>query len=128
MNINIRSSDSPVTRLLINRSEEIMEEERVVDKLFFTTSIVSLFLFYIPKHESLTSRSDLEVLIRYRILLTLNLRLYYTNCFIYALEQYEVPSNKIDVIRIYLVSIYVNIKDIEYLSKLLKLGFIYTPR
>ena len=55
---------------------------------------------------------------------SLNLRLYYTNCFIYTLEQYGVPSDKIALIRSYLVSIYVKIKDIGYLGKLLKLFFI----
>ena len=55
---------------------------------------------------------------------TLNPTFYYTNYFIYALEQYEVPSDKIVVIRSYLVSIYIKIKDIKYLDKLLKLMFI----
>ena len=77
-----------------------------------------------PKLQSLTSRSDLELLIRYRILPTLNPTFYYTNCFVYALEQYGVPSDKITVIRSYLVGIYVNIKVIRYLGKLLKLFFI----
>ena len=101
-----------------------MKEEGHVDKSFYTTNIVGLFSLHIPKHQSLTSRSDLELLIRYRIFPTLNPTFYYTNCFIYAPEQYGVPSDKIDVIRSYLVGIYVKIKDIRYLGKLLKLGFI----
>ena len=36
----------------------------------------------------------------------------------------RVPSDKITTIRSYLVGIYVNIKDIGYLCKLLKLYFI----
>ena len=101
-----------------------MKEEGPVDKSFYTTNIVNLFSFYIPKPQSLTSRSDLKLIICYQILHTLNHTFYYTNCFVYALEQYGVPSDKLDVIRSYLVSIYVKIKDIGYLGKLLKLWFI----
>ena len=101
-----------------------MKEEGSVDKSCYTTNIVGLLSFYIPKLQSLTSRSDLELLVYYRILPTLNPTFYYSNYFIYALEQYGVPSDKIDVIRTYLISIYVKIKDIRYLGKLLKLWFI----
>ena len=100
------------------------EEERPVDKSFYITNIVSLFTFYIPKPQSLTPKSDLELLICYRISPTLNPTFYYTKCFIYAFNQYRFPSDKINIIRSYLVSIYVKIKDIRYLDKLLKLFFI----
>ena len=49
---------------------------------------------------------------------------YYTNYFVYALEQYEIPSDKITVIITYLVSICVEIKDIGYLGKLLKIRIL----
>ena len=61
---------------------------------------------------------------RYRIFPNLNPVFFYTNCFIYALGQYEVPSDKIAIIRSYLVSIYIKLKDIGWLGKLLKLCFI----
>ena len=91
----------------------------------YTVDSIGLFSFYIQKPQSLTSRFDLELLIRYRIFPVLNPTFYYTNYFIYAFEQYEVPSDKITIIRTYLVDIYIKIKDIVYLvSKLLKLCFI----
>ena len=90
----------------------------------YVVGSVGLFSSYILKHQSLTSRSGLELLIHYRILPTLNPTLYYTNCFIYALEQYGFPNDKIVGIRSYLADIYVKIKDIWYLDKLLKLRFI----
>ena len=98
-----------------------MKEEGSVDKSFYTTNIVSLLSFYILKLQSLTSRSDLELLICYQILHSLDPTFYRSNCFIYTHEQYEVPSGKIDVIRSYLVSNYIKIKYIVYLGKLLKL-------
>ena len=64
------------------------EEERVVDKSFYTTNIVGLYSFHILKPQLLTSRSDLELLRRYRIMSTLNPMFYYSNCFMYTLEQY----------------------------------------
>ena len=129
--MNIITSIAPRSGLFENieadermREEVRMNEEGPVDKSFYTTNTVGLFLFYIPKSQSLTSRSNLQLLIRYRILSTLNHMFYYTNYFIYAIEQYGIPSDKIDDIRSYLVSIYVKIKDIGYLGKLLKLCFI----
>ena len=101
-----------------------MKVEGPVDKSFYTTNIVGLFLFYILKHQSLTSRSDLELLIHYRIFSSFNPTFYYTNCFIYALGQYGVPNDKLDAIRSYLVGIHVKVKDIGYLGKLLKLCLI----
>ena len=115
MKDNIRTCISPFTKRFKR------EEERIVDIWLYNTCTVGSFSFYIPKLESLTSRFDLDLLIHYRIFLTLNPTFYYTNCFIYALEHYGVPSDKIDVIRSYLVSIYLKIKDIGYLGKLLKL-------
>ena len=91
------------------KDRRMMEEERVINKLFYTTNIVDLFSFYISKPQSLTSRSDLDLLICYRIFSSLNPRLYYTNCFVYVLEQYGVPNDKITLIRSYLVDIYVKI-------------------
>ena len=103
-----------------------MIEEVIV---VYTVDSGDLFTFYILKPQLLTSRFDLELLIHYQILLTLNLTLYYSNCFIYTLEQYGVPSNKIAIIRSYLVDIYIKIKYIRYLDKLLKLRFnIYPAR
>ena len=68
-------------------SEELrMKEERHVDNSFYTTNIVGLFSFYILKPQSLTSRFDLELLMRYQILPSLNPTFYYINCFIYTLE------------------------------------------
>ena len=66
----------------------------------------------------------MELLERYRISTSLNSELYYTNCFLYAFSQYGVSIDKIDVIRSYLVNIYIKIKDIGYIGKLLKLLFI----
>ena len=97
---------------------------RIPQKKINHINAVSLFTFYIPKLQSLTSRSDLELIICYQILHTLNHTFYYTNYFIYTLEQYGVPSDKFDAIRSYLVGIHVIIKDIWYLGKLLKLWFI----
>ena len=92
------------------------EEERVVDKPFYTTNIVGLFSFCIPRPQSLTDRySGLNLLERYRIFPTLNPVFYYTNYFVYTLEQYGVLSDKIVVIRTYLTCIHVQIKDIGYL-------------
>ena len=101
------------------------EKERVVDKSFYTTNIVGLFSSYIPKPHSLTDRySDLDLLILRRIFPSLNPTFYYTNCFIYVLEQYGILSDKITFIRNYLIGIHVKIKDIGYLGNLLKLWFI----
>ena len=48
------------------KKEELrVKEEGPVGKSFYTTYIVGLLSFYIPKSQSLTSRSDLELLIRY---------------------------------------------------------------
>ena len=80
-----------------------MGEERVVDKSFYTTNMVGLLSFSTPKLQSLASRSDLELLIRYRIFPSLDPTFYYANCFMYTLEQYGVPSDKIALIRNYLV-------------------------
>ena len=86
-----------------------MKEEGTIDKSFYTTNIVSLFSFHIPKPQSLTSRFDLDLLMCYRILSTLNPTFYYTNCFVYALERYGVPCDKIATIRSYLIGIHVKI-------------------
>ena len=72
MNTNIRKYITS-TSILFERIEENrrkreevrMKEEGPVNKLFYTTNIVSLFSFYILKPQSLTSRSDLELLICY---------------------------------------------------------------
>ena len=100
------------------------EEQRIIERVY-TVDSSGLFTFYISKPQSLTDRySDLDLLKRYRIFPNLNPTFYYTNYFIYTLKQYKVPSDKITIIRSYLVSIYVKIKYIVYLGKLLKLYFI----
>ena len=71
----------------------------------YTTDSGGLFSLYIQNSVLLTSIYDLELLIRSQIFPTLNPTFYYTNCFVYVLEQYEVPSDKITVIRTYIVSI-----------------------
>ena len=93
MNINTRSCIIPKIGLVKSikeyrrTNEELkMKEEEPVDKSFYITNIVDLFLFYIPKPKLLTSRFDLELLISYQNLPTLNPTFYYTNCFIYTLK------------------------------------------
>ena len=61
------------------------KEQRVVERMY-TTDLDGLFLFYITKPQSLISKSYLELLICYQIFSSLDLRLYYTNCFVYAFE------------------------------------------
>ena len=86
MNNNTEIYITPTSRLS-ERIEEIRtKEEGPVDKSFYTTSIVGLFKIYIPKPQSITSRSGLELLKCYRIFPTLRPTFYYTNCFVYALE------------------------------------------
>ena len=53
-----------------------MKEERIascVDKRVYTANTGGLFTLYIPNSQSLTSRSDLDLLTRYRIFPSLNL-------------------------------------------------------
>ena len=135
MNDTMRIYITPFTKHFICKWEELINEwimmkkvrmkegEWVVDGMY-TSDFGGSFSFYIPKPQSLASRSDLELSIRYWIFLSLNPVFYYTNCFVYVFEQYGVPSDKITDIISYLVSIYIKIKDIGYLGKLLKLGFI----
>ena len=85
------------------------EEQRVIKKVY-TIDSGSLFSSYIPRLESLTDiQSVLNLLKYYQIFHSLDPKLYHTNCFVYVLEQYRVPSDKIKVIRSYLVDIYVKI-------------------
>ena len=54
-----------------------------------------LFPYYITNLGSLSSIFDLNLLERYQIFSSLNLELYYTNCFLYTLGQYRVSIDKI---------------------------------
>ena len=121
---------------ILMEHERLMEEERKKDdvrmkeqqriiKKVYTVDSDGLFSFYIPNPNLLLDRySGLERLRRYRIFSNLDLTLYLTNCFVYALKQYGVPSDKLNVIKSFLTGIHFKIKDIGYLGKLLKLGFI----
>ena len=104
MNINTNTHIIPISKLstsgldelkkegrmlreAILRKHERQKEEGHVDKSFYTTNIVDLFSFYIPRPDLLFDRySGLKQLRCYRIFPSLDPSLYHTNCFVYALE------------------------------------------
>ena len=87
-------------------------------------NVVGLFLYYISNLGSLSSISDLQLLEWYHIFPSLNPELYHTNYFLYVLSQYEVSIDIITTLSSHIADIYIKTKDIGFLDKLVKLGFI----
>ena len=94
-----------------------------MSRRILNVNAAGLFPYYIADPLKWTER-DLMLLDRYQILADLDSELYHSNCFIYAMEQYRVPSDKIEIAKAHVTSVYIKTKDIGKVGEATGLGFL----